>query len=171
MSNKISQKQAVVNEVMNVLGSSFNSSLPAKQQLTPDNIKTIKSNIVDGIVNGTIAYNKDSSNVKEVTAYVPGLVSNHLKKAKELNGNVKYGPTTKKIINEEYNSDPVSKSLSDKLSRLKPGTEQYKNTALALEHSKTFTSKVNRELKSFDTDIMPEEIKQMTIELASNTAR
>lgn len=171
MSNKISQKQAVVNEVMNILGSSFSPSTPAKQQLTPDNIRTIKSNIVNGIVNGSIAYNKDSSNVKEVTAYVPGLVSNHLRKAKELNGGVKYGPTTKKIINEEYNSDPVSKSLDDKLSRLVPGTEEYENTRLALKHSRVFNSKVNKELKQFSMEDMPEELREITIDLASDTAR
>jgi glutamate dehydrogenase/leucine dehydrogenase len=171
MSNKISQKQAVVNEVMNILGSSFNPSTPAKQQLTPDNIKTIKSNIVKGIVNGSVTYNKDSSNVKEVTAYVPGLVSNHLRKAKELNGGIKYGPTTKNIINEEYNSDPISKTLSDKLSRLMPGTSEYENAKLALKHSKVFNYKVNKELKQFSMEDMPQEIQKMAIDLASSIAR
>jgi hypothetical protein len=171
MSEKISQKQAVVNEVMNVLGTNFDPATPAKQQLTPAHLKTIKDNLVTGITNGTIKYNKDSSNVKEVSSYVPGLLSNHLRKAKELNGGIKYGPKTKKTVNESYSADPTVKLLQEKLETLDAGSPQYQNTMMAIQHAKGFTRRVNKELKPISMDEMPQEVQDLANDLASEIAQ
>ena len=59
MSNPNSQKTAVVNEVHKILGSSFDPSTPARDQLTAEQLKTLKSNIVAVIMSVTVDYTKD----------------------------------------------------------------------------------------------------------------
>lgn len=87
-----SQKQAVVDEVVSVLGSSFVLGKDnALSLLTNAQLESIKHNIASAIFNGTVAYSKSVANRSEVVAYARSMVMNHLKKAKELNG----GATTK----------------------------------------------------------------------------
>ena len=59
--------------------------------LTKDQLENLKAYIGNGIYNGDIEYSKDRLNAGEVFAYARSMVMNHLKKAKELNGNQIYG--------------------------------------------------------------------------------
>ena len=84
-----SQKKAVVDQVVAVLGSSFVPyTTNALDVLTDSQLEFIKQAIVCGLINGTIDYGKDRNDGKEVNKYGRSMVMNHLKKAKELNGNV-----------------------------------------------------------------------------------
>lgn len=82
-----SQKQAVVDEVVAALGSSFTLGKDnALSMLTKLQLHTVKTNVAHAIINGEVAYSKSTSNAAEVIAYARSMVMNHLKKAKELNG-------------------------------------------------------------------------------------
>ena len=82
-----SQKQAVVDEVVAALGSSFTLGKDnALSMLTKLQLHLIKTNVAHAILNGEVAYTKSVSNPTEVIAYAKSMVMNHLKKAKELNG-------------------------------------------------------------------------------------
>lgn len=59
--------------------------------LSKDELENLKREVADSIIAGQIEYGKDASNVAEVRAYARSMVMNHLKKAKELNGNQVYG--------------------------------------------------------------------------------
>ena len=59
----ISQKQSVVNEVKSVLGSSFDPNTPARDQLTDDQLKTVKANVVAGIVAGSVEFKKETTDI------------------------------------------------------------------------------------------------------------
>jgi hypothetical protein len=168
MSDKISQKQAVVNAVKKVLGSSYDTSEPVRRKLTPDNVKFIKQEVYDGIINGSVAYSKDNSDLEGVKKYVPGLVSNHLRKAKELNGNVKFNATTQKHIENDYNTDPVVKQLEERISTMTPGSPQYKSVSAAIKHAKKWNSEIEKELKPFNLEEMPEELQDLTKDLAGD---
>ncbi len=59
--------------------------------LTNVQLESLKHEIGLGIYTGTIEYSKDRTNSGEVFAYARSMVMNHLKKAKELNGDQIYG--------------------------------------------------------------------------------
>lgn len=124
MSNSISQKQAVVDGVKSVLGSNFDPSTPAKQQLTSSNISSIRDTIVAGITSGSVVYKGDTNNLSKVKTYVSGLISNHLRKAKELNGGSGYAPKQKRQ-KTNGKKDSVISELKTLLSTLEPNSEAY----------------------------------------------
>jgi hypothetical protein len=82
----MNQKDAVVKEVTSLLPNFVKGHDVALELLSPSELEQVKSNVVSGILNGTIDYGKDAGNVKEVTAYGRSMVINHLKKASALNG-------------------------------------------------------------------------------------
>jgi len=85
------QKQAVV-EAVQVLLPNFNLYHDiALVMLTKSQLEDLKTGIGMFICNGDIEYSKDKTNRIEVFAYARSMVMNHLKKAKELNGNQIYG--------------------------------------------------------------------------------
>ena len=111
------QKQAVM-EAVRVMLPSFN---PCKDialvMLTKNQLESLKHQIGQDIYLGNIEYSKDRTNGSEVFAYARSMVMNHLKKAKELNGNQIYGvgpavvqskqPRALASINEELLSEDL----------------------------------------------------------------
>lgn len=93
-----SQKQAVIDEVISAYASAQIPFTPGVDvvltSLPSAALEFVKHAVAQGILNGTIEYSKDLSDVKEVTAYARSMVMNHLKKAKELNGGNKYTPSS-----------------------------------------------------------------------------
>ena len=85
------QKQAVI-ELVHQYIPGFNPARDiALVMLTKGQLESLKYQIGQMIISGQIEYGKDASNNGEVFAYARAMVMNHLKKAKELNGNQIYG--------------------------------------------------------------------------------
>jgi len=85
------QKQAVVETVQRYLPN-FNLYKDIALVMLPANdLEHLKAEIGVGIINGDIEYGKDRTKEAEVFSYARSMVMNHLKKAKELNGNQVYG--------------------------------------------------------------------------------
>ena len=91
MLEKISQKQAVITATLNELGVSYNIAIPVRDILTKGQIECIRGAIFVGIKNKTIAFNKVFDDAK-LKVYISSMVSNHFRKALELNGVNKYTP-------------------------------------------------------------------------------
>ena len=85
------QKQAVVEMVRAALPNFNLYKDIALVMLTNTQLEHLKVDIGRGIIAGTIEYGKDAGKPGEVYAYSRSMVMNHLKKAKELNGNQVYG--------------------------------------------------------------------------------
>jgi hypothetical protein len=85
------QKQAVVEYVKQELPSFVPYKDIAIVMLTNQQLELIKRNIACDIINGNVEYSKEKTNSAEVHAYARSMVMNHMKKAKELNGNQIYG--------------------------------------------------------------------------------
>jgi len=176
MSNQISQKEAVVNEVKSILGSSFDPSTPVKEQLSKDQINTLKSNVVSGIVNGNVSFNKDTTDSKEVARYVAGMVSNHFRKAKELNGGSTYSPQS----TGRGSRDSQVSELNKLLKTFEENTEEYnqvveaialRKAVLASEKSELLKEKrKKKELASIDTEALPESLRNLATSLVSENA-
>lgn len=101
------QKEAVIEAVEACLPGFVKYADIALMMLTQDQLESIKVSIARDIEAGVIEYGKDHLNWAEVRPYARSMVMNHLKKAKELNGNVTYGSTVAQVA-----STKLSKSLS-----------------------------------------------------------
>jgi predicted transcriptional regulator len=171
--NTISQKQAVINEVQAILGSSFDPSLPVKDQLTKDQISTIKENVAQGISNGTVAFSKSNTPYADIKKYVSGMVSNHFRKAPELNGNNKYSPTS----TGRGSRDPQIVALNKLLGTLTEGSEDYHQVLSEIASRKTVvtaekaelakTARAQKELANIDVDALPEGFKDLANDLVN----
>lgn len=169
----ISQKDSVVNEVKAILGSSFDPSSPARDQLTDDQLKTIKSNIVSGIIAGSVDFKKETTDEKEISRYVSGMVSNHLRKAKELNGNQTYSPQS----TGRGSRDPQISELNKLLKTYNEGSEEYNQIVTAIESRKAELNaersaaakerKKQKELNSIDMDSLPDNLKDLANDIVN----
>lgn len=169
----ISQKDSVVNEVKSVLGTNFNSSLPARDQLTDDQLKIVKANIVSGIVAGSVDFKKETTDEKEIARYVSGMVSNHLRKSKDLNGGNAYAPQS----TGRGSRDPQISELNKLAKTYTEGTEEFDQIMSAIESRKVELNaertsaakerKKVKELSSINMDVLPEGLKDLATNLVS----
>jgi hypothetical protein len=81
------QKEAVVFLVKQALPGFVPFKDVALVHLSASQLEAIKAEVLSGIRAGLIEYGKDPTNNSEVIPYARSMVMNHLKKAKELNGN------------------------------------------------------------------------------------
>ena len=111
------QKQAVIRLVKEILGGLYDSSVDTKTQLTKADRETIRQGVLKGIQEGTIKYDRKDENIKQTSRYVGGMIKNHLRKAKELNGNSKYTAKKKedntKVGNFNINEEVIPDDLKD----------------------------------------------------------
>jgi hypothetical protein len=87
------QKAAVIELIRHFLPAFRPYQDIALIMLSKNELENIKAHIAVDIMNGTIQYSKDATNESEVVSYARSMVMNHLKKARELNGNQVYGKT------------------------------------------------------------------------------
>ena len=113
------QKVAVVEKVKQLLPNFNPYKDIALVMLTNHQLELLKREIGDDILAGHIEYSKDNSDYTEVRAYARSMVMNHLKKAKELNGNQIYGvgvlsPTAKQPrVLTTINTEILSEDLKE----------------------------------------------------------
>lgn len=105
------QKQSVVNAVLVVLPGFTQFKDIALVQLTAAQLEQLKQDIAAQIAQGTIEYSKDKDNRAEVIPYARSMVMNHLKKAKELNGNVTFAKGTAVAAAPPKSHFPLNKDL------------------------------------------------------------
>jgi hypothetical protein len=140
MSNQVSQKQAVVDGIKNLLGSSYDPSQSVKNQITSTQMVFLRDSIVNDIVSGVVAYKGATSDMPKVKSYVSSLISNHIRKAKELNGGSSYSPaftkntssSTNKTTKGKVKNDQVLSDLKVLLSTLQPDSEAYSEVELEI---------------------------------------
>lgn len=174
MSSKISQKQSVVDGVKKILESSFDSSISAREQLSDEQLTELRQYVVNGIASGTVEYGKEYSNEKELSKYVAGMVANHLRKAKELNGGTTYSPqSTGRGVRDEQLVE-----LNKLLKTYKEGTSEYNQVSDAINSRKAEISadkaanvkekRKVKELASINMEALPENLRLLANDLVSN---
>ena len=82
------QKSAVIDEVLVQLPNFVKYKDKAILSLSNAQLEAVKDAVAYGIQNGDIEYSKSVTNAHEVRTYARSMVMNHIKKAKELNGNM-----------------------------------------------------------------------------------
>lgn len=83
------QKEAVVRLVKARLGTNYDPTQACRDKLSKDDIETIRQEIVSGIKNQQIKYSGKASTDSALGRYVIGMITNHLRKTRELNGGLK----------------------------------------------------------------------------------
>lgn len=117
----IKQKDAVVNAVVEILGDDFTPfNTVVSEVITADQKRAVREIVFNGILDGGVAYTKDISDESAVKKYVSGLVNNHFRKAKDLNGGSSYAPT-----GTGATRDSQLRELNKLLSTYETGSEQY----------------------------------------------
>lgn len=172
----ISQKQAVVNGVKFVLGNTFSATVSAREQLSTEQLIQVKSYVTSQIMSGSVEYSKDYSDEKEVSKYVSGMVSNHLRKAKELNGGESYVPQS----TGRGSRDETITELNKLLKTYAEGTEEYKQileaissrkNEIAAEKAVVYKEKRKaKELSSINLEALPESLKTLATSIVSTEA-
>ena len=97
------QKEAVVEQVQLLLPTFRLNHDIALVMLSSSQLESIKQNIGVGLYTGLIEYSKSTAVKTEVMAYARSMVMNHLKKARELNGNQVYGKTVAALESQKKN--------------------------------------------------------------------
>lgn len=126
---QIGQKQAVVNAVAEVLGSSFVSGTTvARDLLTAEQLSSVRESVFSGIMAGSVAFSKPLADSAAVRRYVNGMIDNHLRKASELNGSTKYVASG----SPRGSRDPQLSTLRKLLKTYEEGSEQYAEVLSAI---------------------------------------
>jgi len=145
MTDVISQKQAVVNATKEIMQEKYNAEEPVTATLTKDDILSIRLKVYEGIAAGDVAFNKDFPSDK-LKKYVAGMVSNHFRKAKELNGN-----TSHKVKKQTVNTDKLS-VLNNMLNTYDKETDEYKKISTKINDIELKNSTLDARRK-YDIDV------------------
>jgi hypothetical protein len=162
----VKQVQAVIDAVTNVLGDDFTpSATDVLSVITKEQKSDVRQAVLDGILNGTVVYNGDTSDTAAVKRYVNGMVDNHLRKSRILNGGSTYKPSA-----TGSKRDPQLRELNKLLKTVEPGTDNY---AKVQQHIATRTAQIQAEKTqkhaadiraSIDTSVLPDNLASMLSE-------
>jgi hypothetical protein len=129
----LKQKEAVISLVETILVGRFTKYKDnAILILTASELESVKQKTESYILSGDIEYSKDLSNRHEVRTYARSMVMNHLKKAKELNGNRQYikatGEVSTNLVCQKVNEIKTLKGI--KLEALTPELKEFVTSKL-----------------------------------------
>jgi len=158
------QKDAVVNAITEVLGDKFvQKTTVVADVITKEEKQQVRDHVFNAIMAGDVTYKKDTSNTDAVRRYVNGMVDNHIRKAKELNGGKTYKPATTGTKRDEQlkNLNRLLKS-----GQYEEGTEEYN---LIVDHIKQRTKEIEQKrsgkktstISQIDTSVLPQHLADM----------
>ena len=160
------QVQAVISAVTSVLGDDFTpSETNVLGVITKDQKAEVRQLVLEGILNGEVEYNKDLSDEAAVKRYVNGMVDNHLRKSKILNGGNTYKPSS-----SGSKRDPQLRELNKLLKTFEPGTENFSKVQqhIAARTQQIQTEKSQQQVAnvraSIDTSVLPDSLASMLSE-------
>lgn len=157
------QVSAVVNAVAEVLGDDFAPGTTVVSDIiTPEQKEQVRDIVFNGIISGDVAFKGSTEDSDAVRRYVNGMVDNHFRKSKALNGGNTY-----KATGTGAKRDPQLKELTKLLKTFEPGTENYSKVqghieqrAAQLQAEKGARSAAAVR-ETINTDILPEHLAHM----------
>jgi len=162
MSQK-SQKDAVVEAVKKTLGSSYDPAVPVSTLLTKEQKKEMAEQIIKQIMDGDVAYSKDITDEEAVKKYVPGMISNHIRKAKELNG----GTYTTQASGRGHRDQKLS-TLNRLRDTYEEDSEEYNTITEAIieRQSELAEQKMKASKRQLiDISLLPEDLHDLALHL------
>ena len=159
----IKQVQAVVNAVNEILGDSFTEGeTNVAEIISKDQKAEVREIVLNGILNGEVAFKGNLDDTPAVRRYVNGMVDNHFRKSRLLNGGSVYKPSS-----TGSKRDPQLKELNKLLKTLPEGSDDFNRVRSHIEKRTAEISK-EREARSLantrqniDTSVLPPNLAEM----------
>lgn len=147
------QSDAVVQAVKNITGYSGEGAAT----LTSEQAKQVREVLFEGFKNGSIQLSdeKRAEGADAIWKYIPGLINNHMRKDKRLNGNTKYTP--KNPGSRAGSGDPQIVNLKKLLSTFTPGTEAH-TEVLGYIEARQAELQATKQAVSVDFSALPPEL-------------
>ena len=159
----VKQVEAVINAVTVVLGGDFQpGATVVADVITPDQKEEVREIVLKGVLEGEVAFKGDLTDEAAVRRYVNGMVDNHLRKSRQLNGGSTY-----KASSTGARRDPQLKELNKLLKTLSPGSEDYAkvNQHIASRLAEIKQAKQEGQAASIrasiDTSVLPSHLAEM----------
>lgn len=166
------QKDAVVIAVTKVLGEDFTvGTTVVKDVITKDQKSEVRGIVLQGILDGEVAYNKDLADEKAIGRYVNSMVDNHFRKAKELNGGSTYRPAS-----TGTRRDPQLKELNKLLKSLPEDSEGREQVLEHIEIRNKQLDEARAQKRSaasigeIDVDVLPQHLRGLVDNSSPETA-
>jgi hypothetical protein len=160
------QVQAVISAVTSVLGDDFTpSETNVLGVITKDQKTEVRQLVLEGILNGDVAFNGDITDEAAVKRYGNGMVDNHLRKSKILNGGSTYKPS-----GTGSKRDPQLRELNKLLKTFEPGSDNFSKVQqhIAARTEQIQTEKSQQQVAnvraSIDTSVLPDSLASMLSE-------
>ncbi len=150
--SQLKQKDAVFQAVLNIVGNQDGAYSPTKEERAQ-----INQILVESFKNGSVVYDGQLPEEKELRAYVSGLVSNWLRKDNRLNGGVAY--VAKNPGSRTGNTDPQIKAMR---ALLATKTDEAERTEIqSFINRRLAEIKPAKATKTVDVNSLPEELKHL----------
>ena len=146
--SKVTQKEAVFQAMVNVMGECDGVYVPTKEQRAQVNLI-----LFEGFKAGTIEMDTEKSDT-DLKGYVSGLQSNWLRKDKRLNGGIQY--TAKNPGSRAGSTDPQLKAMRALISTLTDETER--NEVQAYIDARVSEIAVTKQAKTVDFSALPADL-------------
>lgn len=151
------QKQVVVDFVMAIMGKAYDSKQDCGEwfKARPEQKKELSEKVMSAFTKGECELKAEQKNL---STYVSGLISNHLRKAKELNGGVQYKPTNPGSRSGQQ--DPQIKASRQLLKTLVEGSAEHTKVSSFI-NGKIEAIKAEKKKTEIDVEALPEELRDL----------
>jgi len=151
------QKQVVVDFVMAIMGKAYDSKQDCGEwfKARPEQKKELSEKVIGAFTSGECELKAEQKNL---STYVSGLISNHLRKAKELNGGVQYKPTNPGSRSGQQ--DPQIKEARKLAKTFEEGSKQY-TQIMSFISGRQAEIKAEKAKVSIDVESLPEELRDL----------
>lgn len=154
------QNDAVFQAVVSVLGqdSSFDSAVTLSKEQRESVVSIVTQGIMDGTVDFSAEARSKHDTEQKVKSYTTGMVSNHLRKDKRLNGGDKY--EIKNPGSRAGAGDPTLKALKALRSTI-TDSEQLAQIDEAISNRETEVLASKQKAVSINIEALPEEFRHL----------
>jgi uncharacterized protein YlxP (DUF503 family) len=164
------QKEAVVKYVIEVLGEDYNPSVAVSNYITKDQQRTAIDLMVAGFESGEVDLKDRSTSKREdskvLRTYASSVVSNWIRKSKELNGGVDFenknpGSRTNPQIKQALLLLKELQSSGADEARIQEVSAFIEETREALKASKPIKTVRTKKVKELDLSAIPESLRSL----------
>jgi len=153
------QNDAVFSAVCSVLGEeSFNGAVKLSKDQTSEVVESVTNGIYNGEVDFSDSAKEKYSDRASIRKYVIGMVNNHLRKDKRLNGGTKY--EAKNPGSRAGSGDPVLKSLKALLALCETSAQKDEVTK-EIDARLATLNKAKAKVVEINWDLIPEHLRSL----------
>jgi len=153
------QVDAVIAAVMQVKPDFKQYSDKGLEVIVDDLRQEVSTIVTAGIIDGTVSYSKDKNDYKAVADYVPGMVSNWLRRSKVLNGNM--APSVKNPGSRIGANDAKLKTLRElRKTQIEPEILSEIDKYIKARLKELKQQKTTKQKSNINFDVLPADLRE-----------